>query len=146
MYNSEEGAREPPSLLVMHRIWKTLKGYLWWTYERGSVHYDVMVTLILLFIFLAPYKIDFRDKPAARPAHQNEVIAYPDGQGGLICEVPAAAVRSTASHDDQNTVRQELALAIEPAIGPVRVERFEPIQDRPGHVAAYRAWVKRVVK
>src|SRR5215472_11490657 len=117
----------------MNQIWKTLKGYFWWTYERGSVHYDIMVTLILLFIFLAPYKIDFRDKPAARPAHQNEVIAYPDGQGGLICEVPAAAVRSSASqHSDSNAVRDELTSAIQPVVGPVSVERFEPIQDRPG--------------
>jgi hypothetical protein len=131
----------------MNRIWKTLKGYFWWSYDRGSVHYDVMVTLILLFVFLAPYKIDFRDKPATRPAHQNEVIAYPDGQGGLVCEVPAGALRSAASqHGNQNAMREELTSAIEPTLGPVRVERFELIQDRPGHVAAYRAWVKRVEK
>jgi hypothetical protein len=131
----------------MGRIWKTLKGYVWWTYERGSVHYDVMVTLILLFIFVGPYKIDFRDKPAARPAHQNEVIAYPDGQGGLICEVPADALRSAAlPHVDQNALRNQLAAAIQPVIGAVTIERYQPIQDRPGHVAAYRAWVKREAK
>lgn len=48
---------------------KTIKGYIWWTYERGSFHYDVMVTIILLFIFLAPHLIDFRDKPPALNAH-----------------------------------------------------------------------------
>ncbi len=49
---------------------KTIKGYIWWTYERGSFHYDVMVTIILLFIFLAPRFIDFRDKPPAPNAHR----------------------------------------------------------------------------
>jgi hypothetical protein len=49
--------------------WKTIKGYIWWTYERGSFHYDVMVTVILLFIFLAPRVIDFRDKPPAPDPH-----------------------------------------------------------------------------
>ena len=33
---------------------KLLKSYFWWTYERGSVHFDVMVTLILLFLFVSP--------------------------------------------------------------------------------------------
>ena len=31
---------------------KVLRSYFFWTYERGSFHYDVMVTLILLFLFL----------------------------------------------------------------------------------------------
>ena len=52
---------------------KTIKGYIWWTYERGSLHYDVMVTVILLFIFLAPRLIDFRDKPPAPNAHPTPV-------------------------------------------------------------------------
>jgi hypothetical protein len=48
---------------------KTIKGYIWWSYERGSFHYDVMVTIILLFIFVAPRFIDFRDKPPAQNPH-----------------------------------------------------------------------------
>jgi len=48
---------------------KTIKGYIWWTYERGIFHYDVMVTIILLFIFVAPRLIDFRDKPPAQNPH-----------------------------------------------------------------------------
>ena len=51
---------------------KTIKGYIWWTYERGSFHYDVMVTVILLFIFLAPRLIDFRDKPPAPNPHPTQ--------------------------------------------------------------------------
>jgi hypothetical protein len=42
---------------------KLLRSYLWWTYERGSFHYDVMVTLILIFMFVSPRLIDFKDKP-----------------------------------------------------------------------------------
>ncbi|EQD43830.1 hypothetical protein B1A_15449, partial [mine drainage metagenome] len=33
---------------------KILRSYIFWTYQRGSAHYDVMVTLILLFIFVSP--------------------------------------------------------------------------------------------
>jgi len=36
---------------------RILRSYFFWTYERGSFHYDVMVTLILAFIFITPHVI-----------------------------------------------------------------------------------------
>ncbi|HKD92335.1 MAG TPA: hypothetical protein VKB56_10535, partial [Terriglobales bacterium] len=54
-------------------IGQTIRGYLWWTYPRGSVHYDVMVTLILAFIFLTPSTI-FHDKPVSRGPSPTEVV------------------------------------------------------------------------
>jgi hypothetical protein len=48
---------------------KTIKSFIWWTHERGSRPYDLMVALIILFIFLAPRFIDFRDKPPAPDPH-----------------------------------------------------------------------------
>ncbi|MGO9938451.1 MAG: hypothetical protein ACLPH3_12345, partial [Terracidiphilus sp.] len=41
-----------------------LKSYFYWTYPRGNVHYDVMVSLILIFIFVTPHLWDFGDKPS----------------------------------------------------------------------------------
>ena len=38
-------------------IGQLLRGYVFWTYERGSIHYDVMVTLILIFMFVSPWVI-----------------------------------------------------------------------------------------
>jgi hypothetical protein len=50
-------------------FWQTIRSYVLWTHNRGSIHYDVMVTVILLFIFLTPLWVDFRDKPVgAHPA------------------------------------------------------------------------------
>ena len=34
---------------------QVLLSYFYWTYSRGSFHYDVMVTLILAFIFVTPW-------------------------------------------------------------------------------------------
>ncbi len=45
----------------MNRI---LKSYFYWTYKRGAFHYDVMVTLILLFIFITPHLWSYGDKPS----------------------------------------------------------------------------------
>ena len=48
----------PPAVrapsLSMNAIWRTIRGYVMWQYERGTLHYDIMVTLILIFIFLSP--------------------------------------------------------------------------------------------
>ena len=69
-------------LRILHR-------YLWWTYERGSIHYDVMVTLILAFIFLSPRIIDFKDKPPARLLPVNGVLVKSDGNSTLIYQIDA---------------------------------------------------------
>ncbi len=70
-----------------------MKGYFWWTSPRGSVQYDVMVTLILAFIFLTPLWVNFRDKPHERPPHQTEVIVQQEDDG-FVYRVDAAAVRT----------------------------------------------------
>jgi hypothetical protein len=47
-----------------------LASYLWWTFPRGSLEYDIMVGVILAFIFLTPRHF-FRDQP--RPAGSSTV-------------------------------------------------------------------------
>ena len=116
--------------------WKTIKGYIWWTYDRGGLHYDVMVTLILLFIFLSPRYIDFKDKPLERTPHQSGVIVKPDGQG-FIYEIPAAAVGNAADVDKQ------LLRVIEPIAGEVRLVETRVITDAKGHVQHYQVRVQR---
>jgi|SRR5690348_14396369 hypothetical protein len=123
----------------MSRAWRTIKGYLFWTYERGSFHYDVMVTVILLFIFLAPRFIDFKDQPAEHVAHQNSVVVTPDGGRGMVYQVDASAVDA----QDEGMVRQNFARVLRPITGPVYVDRVEAVRDRTGHIVAYRGWVRR---
>ncbi len=45
-----------------------LKRFVLWDYPRGSWHYDVMVGLIVAFIFLTPREW-FRDQPRIPDAH-----------------------------------------------------------------------------
>ncbi|HEY8056430.1 MAG TPA: hypothetical protein VIE13_11030 [Terriglobales bacterium] len=45
-----------------------LASYLWWSYPRGSLQYDIMVAIILGFIFLTPRHY-FRDQPRPQAAH-----------------------------------------------------------------------------
>jgi hypothetical protein len=120
----------------MSRIGRTLKGYLFWTYTRGSFHYDVMVTLILAFIFIAPHYVDFKDKPPAREQHLSGIVASADGK---MYEVDASVVDA----QDEGMVRANFQRVLRPIAGPVIVERVEQVRDGSGHVVAYRGWLRK---
>lgn len=122
----------------MRRFSELVKSYFFWTYSRGSVHYDVMVTIILLFIFLTPRSV-FRDKPVERRPHQSEVVVQPDGNDGFIYEVDAAAV--TGKSDDE--VRANLLSVIEPIAGEVEIASYKGVKDSHGHVTMYQVRVQR---
>ena len=122
----------------MGKVGETIRGYIWWMYPRGSVHYDVMVTLILAFIFLAPLWINFRDKPVPRSPHQTEVLVKPEGSG-FIYTVDAAAIKP--GNDDE--MRDELSRAIEPIAGEIRIDRYEAVRNDKRTVVAYRVWGHR---
>jgi hypothetical protein len=119
-----------------------LKSYFYWTYPRGCVHYDIMVTLILLFIFITPHLWDFGDKPStiAGPAHPIQVVGN-DGHG-LIVTVRASDVNMPAGATDQ-VVKKALRKAIEPVTGDaVFVEHWETVTDAHGNVA-WKVWAHR---
>jgi len=119
-----------------------LKSYFYWTYPRGNLHYDVMVTLILLFIFGTPWLWDYGAKPArgAGPAHPIQVTS--DGDRGLIVTVAASDVAVPPSASDSE-VRRVLRKAIEPVTGDaVSVVRWETATDAQGNVA-WKIWARR---
>lgn len=123
----------------MTGIWRTIRGYILWSYERGTIQYDVMVTLILLFVFLSPYWINFKDKPVEHNPHRTGVVVTPDGQGGFIYQIEARAI---AGKDD-GTIRSELLSVIEPISGEVTISNYEAVRDGSGHILAYKVWVQR---
>jgi hypothetical protein len=123
---------------------KTLKSYLFWTYERGSFHYDVMVTLILLFIFVSPRFINYHDRPIFQLPSQ--IMVENDGNGSLIYQVKKSDVDQALEHVSAKTedlrTRRALRRLIEPIAGDVLIDRYEPLSTT-GSVTAYRVWAHR---
>lgn len=123
---------------------RLLRRYIFWTYERGSLHYDVMVTFILLFLFLAPRFIDFKDRPAPEVALQPTQVlvrhaGYAAGAQHLVYTVRAADV-----HGASGPALQDAAMKIiQPISGPVTVERIAPVEDTHGQLVAYDVTVRR---
>lgn len=137
LQRSESAASQ--TAFPMGAIWRTIRGYILWSYERGSLHYDIMVTLILCFVFLSPYFINFNDKPVERNPHPTGVVVIPDAQGGLIYQIQASAVTERQGLD----VRQQLQRIIEPISGAVSVTRYEAVKDANGRTQSYRVWVEK---
>jgi hypothetical protein len=128
---------DPADISFMGAIWRTIRGYILWSYERGSLHYDIMVTLILLFVFVSPFYINFNDKPVERNPHPTGVVVTPDPKGGLIYQIPASAV----SLENGVDIRQQLLHIIEPISGAVSISKYEAVKDGTGHVQSYKVLV-----
>jgi hypothetical protein len=125
-----------------------LSNYFWWTYERGSFHYDVMVTLILLFLFLSPHVIDFKDRPVETVAlRSSEVLFKEAGQsnGNARFMVQIRADQQGGPQPGQSDQERQAAIlrVVEPISGDVTLEHYEPVLDSHGKVVAYNAWVVR---
>jgi hypothetical protein len=129
----------PSAPLPMNAIWRTIRGFILWQYERGTLHYDIMVTLILIFVLFSPGVINFNDKPIARNPHPTEVVVRADAEGRLIYQVAASAV----SPGDDQAVRGQLLRIIEPISGAVSIVSYEPVFDGKGKVQSYKVLAQR---
>jgi hypothetical protein len=123
---------------------KLLKSYFFWTYNRGSFHYDILVTLILAFIFLAPRFWDFGDKPTPASGLHHPIQVVGNSDNSFTVTVYASDVNL-----DPNTtaprmeVKRALRKAIEPVTGDaVFVEHWETLTDAQG-VPVWKVWAHR---
>ncbi len=118
-----------------------LKSYFYWTYPRGVFHYDVMVTLILLFIFVTPHLWKYGDRPSS-VALSHPIQVTGDGGNGIILTVAASDVDVPQFATDQ-AVKKALRQAIMPVTGDaVSVERWETVTDADGNMA-WKVWAHR---
>jgi hypothetical protein len=128
---------------------KLLNSYFWWTYERGSVHYDVMVTLILLFLFVSPQFIEYGARPVATvPLRDSEVLVKEAGTNGqknqFIYEIRAGGGNESPNASQTDSERRAAILrVVEPISGEVTLDHYEPVMDGKGKIVAYDAWVLR---
>jgi len=119
--------------------WRTIRSFILWSHERGTIQYDVMVTLILLFVFFSPRFIHFNDTPVERNPHPTGVVVYGDTDGSLVYEVNSRAVQP----GDDAAVKAQLIKIIEPISGEISISKYEPVKDKKGKVVSYKVWVTR---
>ena len=123
-----------------------LLSYFYWTYSRGSFHYDVMVTAILLFIFLTPQirGWNYGDKPSplGGPPHPIQVIGN-DGQGVIVMVRASDVSLDLHTAEPLRVVKKALRKAIEPVTGDdVFIQHWETAVDAQGN-AVWKVWAHR---
>ncbi len=126
-----------------------LSKYFWWSYERGSFHYDIMVTLILIFMFVSPHVIDFKDRPVETVAlNSSEVLVKPagtssNGNSRFIYQIRADEKGGPQVSQTDAERQAAIQRVVEPISGAMTIERVEPVLDSHNKIVAYNAWVVR---
>jgi hypothetical protein len=112
----------------------SFKRFILWDYRRGSVQYDLMVGLILAFVFLTP-RDWFKDQPKAssvtmlQTAHGASAFWI---DSDVLNSVPEADKLAKASQVVKNrTGRKE------------NVVRLEPIVDSEKEIKGYMAFTSQ---
>jgi len=108
-----------------------VKRFLFWDYPRAGWQYDVMVGLILAFIFLTPREW-FRDQPRA-----NSVVMLPSERGETVFWMDAGQLSNSA----ENARVAEAAALLQARTGKkYHVIRLEPIVDSEQEIKGFMAF------
>lgn len=111
-----------------------MKRFLLWSFERGSIQYDVICIVILAFIFLTPPSV-FHDQPKPVSERDDYTITQgPDDDGHTIFTVKI----ETAASEQAAVDRLKAWLG-----RPFTVARTEPVYDPAGALVAYSIWIER---
>jgi hypothetical protein len=114
-----------------------LKRFILWDYKRGSWQYDVIVGLILAFIFLTPRGM-FGDRPRMPKASGIAILRSDHAE--IICYVEAGLLSQTP--DSERITRLTELLRTRMSDPRLSVTRFEPILDSEGELQGYMAFAK----
>ncbi len=114
-----------------------LKRFILWDYKRGSWQYDVMVALILAFIFAIPREW-FGDQP--RIPRVSTLAMLPSDNGSSAFYVDAKMLDGIA--ENQRVAKLTQWLQSGTSDRRLRVTRLEPILDSEGELQGYLAFAR----
>jgi hypothetical protein len=114
-----------------------LKRFILWDFKRGSWQYDLMVGIILAFIFLTP-RDWFRDQPRIPKA--SSISMLPSEHSGNAFFVDAALLSKTP--ENQRVAKLTDLLQTRMSDRRLTVTRLEPILDSEGELQGYMAFAK----
>src|ERR1035441_3550479 len=115
-----------------------LKRFILWEYPRASWQYDVMVAIILAFVFLTP-RDWYRDQP--RIPHASSIAMLPTENGMSVFIVDTQFLAGIA----ENPRVAKLTAALQSRMSNRRrsVPRVEPILDSEGELQGYMAFARQ---
>ena len=122
-----------------------MRKWIFWSFDRGSFQYDVMVGLILILIFLIPKEV-FNDRPDyMRMPDPGEVQRVDDDDGRPVYTVGIQGSRfgwllRGEEEALEREARQMLRSLLQSEVA-VDVDRSEAVYDTWGAVVGYAFWL-----
>jgi hypothetical protein len=115
-------------------MFKLLKRFVLWDYKRGSWQYDVMVGIILAFIFLTP-RDWFHDQPRIPTA--SNITTLPSDKGSSAFFVNSELLAGVS--ETQRAAQLTQVLQVRTGNRRLVVTRVEPVLDSEGELQGYMA-------
>src|ERR1039457_3832464 len=112
-----------------------LKRFILWDFPRASWQYDVIVAIILAFIFITP-RDWFRDQP--RIPRASSIALLPSENGMSVFFVDAQLLAGTG--ENQRVAKLTAALQARMSNRNLSLTRVEPILDSEGELQGYMAF------
>jgi len=123
---------------MLRKLGAAIHRGVFWTYDRGTWQYDIMVGLILAFIFLTPPSW-FSDRPAA-PLPGADIVLLSDDPAQKMYQIPASLLSLDANGKVERSARRVLETHTGKSVEVVRVE--PALKDSRGQVVSYAVWVR----
>jgi hypothetical protein len=114
-----------------------LKRFILWDYPRASWQYDVMVGIILAFLFLTP-RDWFRDQPRIPGA--SSIAVLPSENGSSVFFVNSELLEGVG--ESQRSAKLTDVLRIRMSNRSLVVTRVEPVLDSEGGLQGYMAFAR----
>jgi hypothetical protein len=111
-----------------------LKRFIFWEYARGSWQYDVIVGVILAFLFLTP-RVWFRDQP--RIPQASDITALPSEPGTHHYFVDRELLAAVPDDQQMPTLQRLLRAGV--GNKNLTLTRLEPVMDSEGELHGYIA-------
>jgi hypothetical protein len=115
-----------------------MKRFLLWSFDRGSIQYDVICALILAFIFLIPSS-RFNDRPSYMRVSGSDPEVRSSTDNGIevyTVKLPEATFWNDDEH--QKLAVKSLEQYLKAPVSPITIK---PIFKTTGMTIAYAIWV-----
>jgi hypothetical protein len=126
----------------MRKLLGVLHDITFWSYERGTLQYDILCALILIFIFLTPRHF-FQDWPVINNPHQfkfgEQIVHTVDDNGNPVLNVSTELV---PANQDATVVRSVAKTQLQKTLNrPISIADIKPILGENGETIGYSVWL-----
>jgi hypothetical protein len=124
---------------MLHKLGAAIYRGFFWTYERGTWQYDIMVVLILSFIFFTP-RGWFHDQPVPP---SDGVVLLSSSEHLTVYQLHAALIPVPSGETAQENILRDAERILKDYTGKaVQVTQVKPETDARGEIVSYAVWVQ----